>query len=162
MEKEFYLILHNVRSAYNVGAIMRTAEGLGVGKIFLTGYTPAPNAGERPYFSASDKMIAKTALGAEKYLAWERFENLPWLIEKLKKEKIKIIALEQNKKSVDLKKYKSKFPSVLILGNETGGIDSEILNLCDSIISIPMRGRKESFNVSVAAGIASYDILNKN
>lgn len=154
-----YIIVHDIRSAYNVGAIFRTADGAGVKKIFLTGYTPEPFNEKNIYPTVAQKMIGKTALGAEKFVKYEKIKDLPVLIEKLKKQDFKIIALEQNKKSVDYKKFKPKFPCALILGNEVGGIDEDILNLCDSIISIPMRGEKESLNVSVAAGIAMYEIL---
>lgn len=104
-------------------------------------------------------MIVKTALGAEKNIPWEKNENLNAILEKLKKEKIKIIALETAEGSLDLKKFKPIFPMALILGNETDGINQDILSQCDRVVSIPMRGKKESLNVSVAAGIAIYGIL---
>jgi len=111
------------------------------------------------YQSQAEKMIVKTALGAEKNIPWEKNENLNAILEKLKKEKIKIIALETAEGSLDLKKFKPIFPMALILGNETDGINQDILSQCDRVVSIPMRGKKESLNVSVAAGIAIYGIL---
>lgn len=159
MKRELFLILHNVRSAYNVGAVFRTADGAGVGKIYICGYSPCPVTGRKIYKTPAEKMIEKTALGAEKNIPWEKCKNISRLLGKLKKEKIKIIALEQAKNSVDLKKLKPKFPLALILGNEVKGISKTILKKCDKVVSIPMRGQKESLNVSVAAGIAMYEIL---
>ena len=154
---ELYLILYDIRSAYNVGAIFRTADGAGVSKIYLCGYTPIPS--EKKYKTKADKMIEKTALGAEKSISWEKCKDLKKLLKKLEKEKIQIVALEKTDEAIDLKKYKTKFPLALILGNEVEGISNKILKKCDAVVSIPMRGKKESLNVSVAAGIAMYEIL---
>ena len=142
---KIYLILHNVRSLYNVGSIFRTADAAGVSKIFLTGYTPEP--------------APKTALGAEKFVPWEKVANIQCLTNKLKKEKVKIIALEQAKDAVDYHRFKSKYPLALILGNEVRGLSKSLLKKCDKIIQIPMRGKKESLNVSVAAGIALFSLI---
>ncbi|KKT28861.1 hypothetical protein A3G55_02000 [Candidatus Giovannonibacteria bacterium RIFCSPLOWO2_12_FULL_44_25] len=150
-----FLILHNIRSLHNVGAIFRTAEGLGVKKIYLTGYTPEPY----DIFGKLRKDFQKTALGAEKYADWAQIKNIHTLIKRLKEEKIQIIALEQSKKSIDLKKLKPKKSFALILGNEVRGIPKSILKKCDKIVEIPMRGKKESLNVSVAAGIAVYELV---
>lgn len=170
MQRKLFLILHDIRSAYNVGAIFRTADGAGVSKIFLSGYTPCPYSlcervadrpipSEKKYKTKADKMIEKTALGAEKNIPWEKCESLGKLIEKLRREKIQIAALEKIGGAIDLKKYKPIFPLALILGNEVEGIVKSVLKKCDAIVSIPMRGKKESLNVSVAAGIAMYEIL---
>ena len=142
---KIYLILHNVRSLYNVGSIFRTADAAGVSKIFLTGYTPEP--------------ASKTALGAEKYVPWKKVSNIQRLTNKLKKEKVKIIALEQAKGALDCRKFKPKFPVALVLGNEVRGLSKSLLKKCDKIIQIPMRGKKESLNVSVAAGIALFSLI---
>ncbi len=160
------LILHNIRSSHNVGSIFRTAECAGVKKIFLTGYTPAP----RDNFERENKEIAKTALGAEKIVKWQtrlakggEVESLSEIINRLKREKFKIIALEQDKNSVDYKQFARENKDenlALILGNEVEGITPEILQICDKIIEIPMRGEKESLNVSVAAGIAIFRLLD--
>ncbi len=150
------LILPNIRSAQNVGAIFRTADAVGVNKIYLTGYTPTPlDKYGRP---RSD--IAKSALGAEVDMDWEYEETLSPLIEKLKKEGYTIVALEQNKNSIDYKNFKAGDKTVLILGNEVDGLDKNILDICDTIIEIPMMGKKESLNVSVATGVALFRILN--
>jgi len=158
MKNKFYLILHNIRSAYNVGSIFRTADGAGIKKIYLTGYSPVPADGSKIYETRAQKMLTKTALGAEKNISWEKIENLNDLIKKLKQDKFQIVALEQDNKSIGYKKFKPKFPLALIVGNEVKGIDKRILKKCDKIIEIPMRGKKKSLNVSVAAGIALYEI----
>lgn len=155
-EKEIYLILYNIRSAYNVGAIFRTADAVGVSKIFLVGYTPTP----LDKFERARKDVAKTALGAEKSIKWESVRSIKPLLNKLKKEKIKIIAIEQSEKSIDYKKIKQKNGVAFVVGNEVSGIDKNILRLCDEIVEIPMRGEKESLNVSVALGVVLFRILN--
>ena len=160
MKKKTFVIVHNVRSAYNVGSIFRTSDGAGVDKIFLSGYTAGPSVSM--YSSKAHKMISKTALGAEKKVEWEKSSNITKLINKLKKEGFSIVSLEESKKSKNLKKFKPKFPLALIVGNEIRGIDKGILEKSDSIVEISMKGTKRSLNVSVAFGIAIYDILNKN
>ena len=159
MKKELYLILHNIRSAYNVGSIMRTSDGAGVKKIFLTGYTPSP-AEEILKSNKGQRRIGKTALGAEKTVIWEKIGDISELIEKLKKKKINVISLECDSRSINFKKAEYKFPCALILGNEVLGIDKNILDESDLIVEIPMRGKKESLNVAVSAGIAIYEILS--
>jgi len=152
-----YLILDNIRSAHNVGAIFRTADAAGVAKIFLIGTTPCPI----DRFGRTRKEIAKTALGAEKTMAWEWRRDFPTLTRELKKTGFKIIAVEQNKKSVDYKKIKlpPKTKATFVFGGEVSGISLAHLKLCDTIAEIPMRGEKESLNVSVAVGIALFRIL---
>ena len=159
MDNQLFLVLHNIRSAYNVGAILRTADGAGVAKIYFSGYTPTPAAGNKIYQTQAEKMIAKTALGAEKNVAWEKIDEAEKIIEEFKKKKIKIVSLESDDRAIDLKKFKPSFPLALFLGNEVEGVSKYILDHSDEIISIPMRGQKESLNVSVAAGIAIYEIL---
>lgn len=148
-KQPLYLVLNNIRSALNVGSIFRTADAAGVNKIYLCGYTPTPEI---------DK-IKKTALGAEKVVPWESCRQTWRLLEKLKKESITIIALEQTNKSVDYRKFKPKFPLALLVGHEVKGLSQEILKYADKIIAIPMYGKKESLNVTVATGIAVYKIL---
>ncbi len=134
----------------------------------MFGYTPTP----LDQYGRPRKDISKTALGAEKTIAWEHVTSTARLISRLKKESYTIMALEQNKKSIDYRKAKAKGKCALILGEEVAGIPSTILKHCDSIIEIPMRGKlvrvrskndsgKESLNVSVAAGIAMFRILDK-
>ncbi|HEX8974491.1 MAG TPA: TrmH family RNA methyltransferase [Patescibacteria group bacterium] len=161
MKKELYLILHDIRSAYNVGAILRSADGAGVFKIFLTGYTPRPADQSKQFKTKADKMIEKTALGAEKHVAWEYVEKLDDLLEKLKKENIFLAALEKTNDALDIQKFEPVFPMALLLGNEVDGVSGEDLQKCGAVFSIPMRGQKESLNVSVAAGIAMYELLRQ-
>ena len=161
MNNKFYLILHNIRSAYNVGAIFRTADGAGIDKIYLTGYTPTPPDGTQIYTTKPERKIIKTSLGAIEYVKWDRYEKIEDLVVKLKKENIEIVALEQGKKSIDYKEFKTNKGVALVLGNEPMGIDEQTLSLCDTMVDIPMRGKKKSLNVSVAAGITMYELINK-
>ncbi len=161
MKKELVIIAYNIRSAYNIGAIFRTVDGLGASKIYLSGYTPAPFVSKDKYPSKGQKALAKTALGAEKTVLWEKKESILELVDKLRKDKYQILGLEISSNSKDIKKVKLRFPCALLLGNELKGIEEEILEKCDKIIQIPMKGKKESLNVSIAAGIAIYEILNK-
>lgn len=154
-----FLVLHDIRSAYNVGAILRTADGAGVSKVFFSGYTAIPSREEKVFSTKAEKMIAKTALGAERSVAWEKIDDLSKLVKDFKKDKVKIISLENIKDAKDLKDFEANFPAALFLGNEIRGVPEEILKVSDAVISIPMRGKKESLNVSVAAGIAIYEIL---
>jgi tRNA G18 (ribose-2'-O)-methylase SpoU len=135
-----------------VGSIFRTADAVGVSKIYLTGYTPAPT----DKFGRANKDIAKTALGAEQTIPWEKAEEILTLIEKIKNESYQLIALEQSSSSIDYKKVELKKDAAVIVGNEVLGIDPEILKRCDVIAEIPMHGEKESLNVAVAAGIALF------
>jgi tRNA G18 (ribose-2'-O)-methylase SpoU len=140
MNKDFFVIAHNIRSLYNVGSIFRTADAFGATKIYLTGYTGAP---QNP---VQQKRIAKSALGAEKWMPWEYKKSAARLIKDLKLKKVNIIALENNVKALSLSKFKPK----------------PILKLCDKTLEIPMLGKKESLNVSVAFGIAAYKIIEQN
>ncbi|HLD61220.1 MAG TPA: RNA methyltransferase [Patescibacteria group bacterium] len=150
--EKFVLIIPNIRSGHNVGAMFRTADGAGVEKIYITGYSPRP-----PH-----PQIDKVSLGAEKTMPWEGAQNTVPLLKRLKKQGYHIVALEQTKKSVSIYRWKPKFPLALIVGNEVTGISSSILKLCDKIVEIPMRGKKSSLNVSVAAGIALYHVSRFN
>ena len=153
--KEKFVILVDIRSVFNVGSIFRTADALGVDKIFLCGCTPAP----KDRFGRKRMDLAKVALGAEESASWEHHEDVTKLLKILKKEKVQIIALEQSPKSVDYKKIKTKGSTAIILGEEVNGISEKILNLADVIAEIPMLGKKESLNVSVAFGVAGFEIL---
>lgn len=155
------VIAHNIRSTHNVGAIFRTAEGLGVDKIILSGYTPYPKltAPQRdprlPHITNKlNDQIHKTALGAEGIVPFEYHELPP--IEQLKAEGYHITGLEQDLASITLHNYTPPEKLALILGEEVHGITPELLRQCETILEIPMVGKKESFNVSVAAGIALY------
>ena len=159
-----FLILHNMRSLHNVGSIFRTADGAGVDKIYLTGYTPGPH----DIFGKLRKDFAKTAIGAEKYMEWENVKNIGAVLKKLGKSKVQIIALEQARGAISLNRFASKYKkkptkyngSALILGNEVRGLSKSILKKSDVIIEIPMHGKKESLNVAVAAGIALFDLTS--
>jgi len=150
------LILPDIRSTINVGAIFRTADAVGIDKIYLVGVTPRPN----DQFGRVQKDIAKSALGAETWIKWEYKEKLIPLINSLKKDGYEIVALEQSKTSIDYRKYKKTNKFAFILGPEVTGLDKKILDKCDKIVEIPMKGKKESLNVSVAAGVALFQILN--
>ena len=150
--RDFYVICDNIRSLENIGSIFRTADALGVSRIFLCGISGKP-----PHHK-----ISKTALGAEKTIPFKYHRQIGRLIDKLKKNKINIIALEQDRKAVLYTKFKPKFPIALIIGNEVKGISKKILKKADKIIFLPMRGKKESLNVSVAFGVAGYYIKNES
>ena len=139
-----FLILHNVRSTYNVGSIFRTADAAGVKKIWLCGYTPTP--------------AQKTALGAEATIPWEHRSQTWRLLKELKQQGIHIVALEQYQYSKDLFRYTPRFPLALIVGHERKGLTKKILESVDDVVEIPMYGKKESLNVAVAAGIALYSL----
>lgn len=152
---DFVAVLHNIRSLHNVGSIFRTADGAGMRKIYLCGITPAPVDS----FGRPIPQLVKTSLGAEKYVEWEKVSSSAKLIGKLKKEGYEIIAVEQDKKSAPLDKFKAgKKKICLIMGNEVSGLPKPVLKLADRILEIPMLGKKESLNVSVAFGIAAYRI----
>lgn len=148
---DFYVIAHNIRSLYNVGTIFRTSDALGVAKIFLTGYTGRPPR----------KEIAKVALGAENIVPWEGIKNISSLLKRLKKDGVKIIALEKTELAIDYLDFSPQFPLALLLGNEVRGVSTSLLKQVDKIISLPMKGEKESLNVGVAMAVAGYYIVSK-
>ena len=155
---EIIVIAHNIRSAHNVGSIFRTAEGFGVKKIILSGYTPYPkvkNDTRLPHISEKiTSQIHKTALGAETLVPFEYAETLD--LNTLRLAGYRIVALEQAAGSANLRDYMPPDKAALLLGEEVHGITPELLVQVDDIVEIPMRGTKESFNVSVATGIALY------
>lgn len=146
------VILENIRSLHNVGSVLRTADGAGWDKVVLGGYTGCP----------PDRRIEKVSLGAEEFIKWEPCESVPDYATQLHKEGFEIVALEQTPKSEDL--FETNFENkniALIVGNEVEGVTSESLEVCDRHVEIPMQGRKSSLNVSIAAGIAMYEIGRK-
>ena len=145
---KFFVICDNIRSLENIGSIFRTADALAVDKIYLCGISGKP-----PHHK-----ISKTALGAEETIPFEYFRQTWRLIEKLKKDKIQIVALEQSKSAVPYTKFEPSFPLALIIGNEVKGVSKETLKKVDKTIYLPMYGKKESLNVSVAFGVAGYQI----
>ena len=155
------LLLHNIRSIHNVGSIMRTADGLGVNQVVFSGYTPRPRqVGDTrlPYqIERAEKLLHKTALGAEKSVNSCETSDPLAEIELYKKQGWLIAGLEQAANSQILTDFKpNNQPVLLILGEEVDGINPEILAACDVILEIPMVGQKESFNVSVAAAITLF------
>lgn len=156
--KDFYntiLILPDIRSAINIGSMFRTADAVGVDKIFLTGVTPCPN----DKFGRVQKDIEKSALGAETWMPWEYKKMLIPLLKSLKKDGYTIVAIEQDKRAVDYRKVKVPKRAAFIVGTEVTGLDKKILKECDIIAYIPMYGKKESLNVSVACGVALFRML---
>lgn len=156
-KRETYILLHNIRSVHNVGSIFRTAECLGIKNILLVGHTPCPT----DRFGGSRKDFAKVALGAERNISWQYFPNAAAALGNLKKKKVFLVAVEQNPRAVDYKKLRIRFPAAFIFGNEVNGLPKTILEKADAVAEIPMRGKKESLNVSVAAGIALSRVLNR-
>lgn len=154
------LVLHDIRSAHNVGSMFRTADGAGISEIILSGYTPIPPKGEALYLTDADKALKKTALGAEESVPWKKASSLTRLLNQLKKDGYEVVALEQDEKSIDYREYRPKKKVALVVGNEVGGVESKILKQCDVILEIPMHGKKNSLNVSVATGIALYGIIS--
>lgn len=153
-----YIILENIRSAHNVGAIFRTADGAGVQKVFLVGYTPTPI----DRFGREQSEIKKTSLGASVELEWEHIDRSVDLIPKLQAEGFAVVAVEQNPDSVSLKDFVVPEKVAYIMGNEVTGVDPETIEQCDAVVDLPMLGMKESLNVSTTAGIVMYhDILQK-
>lgn len=149
-----FFCLHNIRSTHNVGSILRTADGVGVTKVFLCGYTPSPV----DRFGRKRKDVAKVALGAEETVPWDHCEDTQECLTQLKCEGVRVVALEQDARSVPYTTLSLNTPTVLVLGEEVEGLPKEVLDMADVIIEIPMRGSKESLNVSVAAGIAMYQV----
>jgi len=148
---ELALVLYNIRSRFNVGAIFRTADAAGVNKIYLCGITPAP-----PH-----PKIDKVALGAEQFVPFEKTKQTKPILQKLCADCYTIIALEQSKTSITYNTLKPQFPLALLVGNEVSGIPERLLNECNQTVEIPMRGQKESLNVAIALGIVIFDIIQQ-
>lgn len=159
-EKQVVLIIHNVRSAHNVGSMFRTADGAGVERILLTGYTPLPPEENKLFYTPAEKAFRKTALGAEKTMPWKKFRLFRTAARRIKSEGFELVALEQTKESVEYQSFRASKKTALVVGNEVRGMDVRIVRQCDASIEIPMRGKKNSLNVSVAAGIALYHITS--
>lgn len=147
--KKIIVLVHNVRSAFNVGSIFRTADGAGVSQIILGGYSASP-----PH-----PKVLKVSLDAEKTVPYENCQQIWRKIDSLKKQGYQIIALEKNKQAKNIFNFKPEKSAALILGNEKRGLSKKILKRCDKVVFIPMRGKKESLNVSVAFGIAIYQLF---
>ncbi len=148
LRNQVFLILDNIRSMYNVGAIFRTADAALVEKLYLCGITATPPR----------KEIEKTALKTVDFVPWEKRDDTTKLIKELKKQGIQIIALEQTNVSINYKKFDFQKPVAIIVGHEVDGISDDLLQLCDGIVEIPMYGIANSLNVSTAAGIILYHL----
>ena len=161
------VILHNIRSLHNVGSIFRTADAVGVEKLYLCGITPSP----LDRFGVVRSDVAKVALGAEKTVVWEQVSTTARCITMLRKQGFAVVALEQDPRAIPYDAYgtnpspakagtpfrKGRIkPIALVLGAEVEGISPAVLKNCDTIIEIPMRGKKESLNVAVAFGVAAF------
>lgn len=161
------LVLHNIRSIYNVGAILRTAEGLGVSEVVFSGYTPRyDNQRMLPHLREKlNRQIEKSALGAEKMVAQESVEDLPEWLRQAREEGWTAVGLENNlapeeeMRKVILGEQDFGEWVILVLGEEVNGIPAEVRKECEYFLEIPMRGRKESFNVSVATGMALWGLM---
>lgn len=145
------VLLNNIRSLYNVGSIFRTADGIGVEKLWLCGITGCP----------PDNQISKTALGAEKKVSWEYRQKAGSVLRELKARSYQIILLEQLAESIPYQSYEPEAPVCLVVGNEISGVSDELITLCDQTIEIEMAGLKNSLNVAVAFGIVGYHIRNQ-
>jgi 23S rRNA (guanosine2251-2'-O)-methyltransferase len=150
--KELIVVLHNIRSLHNVGSIFRTADAAGVAKLYLCGITGTP----LDRFGNFRRDVAKVALGAEKTVKWEKRRATMTVIKELKAGGYKIFALEQGRDSVPYDKTRPSGKMALVLGNEVKGLPPAVLKMADKTVEIPMRGQKESLNVSVAFGIAVF------
>lgn len=149
---QYSVLLPDIRSGWNTGAFFRTADALGIQELLLCGYTPYP-----PH-----KEISKTALGAEKTVAWSYWNHAEDAIQYLKKYSVSIIGLELHPSSIPIAEWKRKeknTPICLVVGNEVTGINEKILSLCDEIVSLPMKGKKESLNVAIAGAIAMWEMV---
>jgi tRNA G18 (ribose-2'-O)-methylase SpoU len=150
--RNIYVIANDIRSLHNVGSIFRSCDAFGISKLFLTGITGIPPR----------KEISKVSLGSEHRLPWEKSESAAELIQKLKKEGVAVVALDNQSESVDISSYCWPNNIALLLGNEVDGIDKKLVELCDGVVEIPMQHSKKSLNVSVALGIALFALVSKN
>lgn len=149
--RELQLIAHDIRSLENVGALFRTCDSLGVAKLWLSGYTAAP----------PDPRITKVALGADKSVPFEVVKDVSEVFATLEADGVPVYALELTDDAQDLASFHAPDRMALLLGTETTGIPPSLLERCDGAVKITQKGIKESLNVAVAAGIASWAILNR-
>lgn len=150
MRRELHLIAHDIRSLENVGALFRACDSLGVTKLWLAGFTAAP----------PDARISKVALGAELAVPFEAVTDISEVFRKLREQEIPVYALELTESAVDLAKFAPPDRLAILLGTETTGIPPSLIEKCEGTIKIGQHGIKESLNVAVAAGIASWAVLN--
>lgn len=150
------LILDDIRSAENVGSIFRTSDSIGISYIYILGITPDPI----DRFGRERKDVAKSALGAEKTISWEHRNDKKELLFELKSKGFSIVCLEQTKDSIDYKSYKVPEKIAVVVGNEVSGVSKDVIDLSDAVLEIPMKGKKESLNVSVATGILLFRLFD--
>lgn len=155
--KEVVVVLDNVRSVHNVGAIFRTSDALGVNKIFLCGITPTPV----DRFGRERNDLHKAALGAEKSVSWEYYSSSLLCVEQLKQEGYTVVCVEQAKNSIDYKTVIPKNKTCFVFGNEVEGVSKDVLEIADQVAEIEMMGKKESLNVSVTFGIMMFRMLDR-
>jgi tRNA G18 (ribose-2'-O)-methylase SpoU len=148
---EIVLVLDRIRSLYNVGSMFRTADGFGVAKVYLCGYTGTPDRNR----------VRKTSLDAEKYVPWEKVAHSWRLIDRLKKDGYQVVALEESPRVQSIVDFRPRYPVALVVGNEVTGLTPAVLKRCDAVVEIPMLGHKKSFNVAVACGIGLYHLRNR-
>lgn len=154
--KNIHVLLHDIRSAHNVGSIFRTADAIGVSKIILSGYSPCP----LDRFGRPVAEIAKTALGSELAVSWS-YENDPLAVMSIHKhEGYTIIGLEQDEAALDYKQYLATDKILFLVGSEVSGLSKDMRERCDVLIEIPMKGKKESLNVAVAFGVAMFRLFD--
>ena len=144
------MLLHNVRSLYNVGAFFRTADAVGLSRLYLSGFTGAPPS----------RQIAKTALGSEQAVAWERVEPLA-AIHQRRNAGWETVAIETVEDAVDLFDWRPRFPVLVVFGHEVEGLPADIVQRCDTRVRIPMVGTKRSLNVATAGGVVLYELFRK-
>lgn len=160
MSRQIILIAHNLRSTHNVGSLLRTADGLGIETVYLTGYTPYPvmkDDSRLPHLAEKiDRQIHKTALGASKSQSWHHHEDIKTVLSQLRSSGYTIAALEQTPDASELPSAVLPDKIVFVVGREVEGLETAVVDLCDRAYEIPMQGHKESFNVAVAAAQALY------
>lgn len=160
---QLVLILDNLRSAANVGSILRTADSAGVEKVICCGSTPYPrlkkDSRDPVVINRNTREISKTSLGAEAHVEVEYISDTLDALKQFRDRNMQIYALEQTNNSIDLFVADAPLPAALVVGNEVEGVQKDVIKHCDMVLEIPQRGRKESLNVSVATGIAVYKIL---
>lgn len=151
------MLLHDIRSSYNVGSLLRTGDTIGVTYVYFSGYTPLPV----DRFKRPNKEIAKTALGAEQTIPWRHHDGFEEVLAGAKKEGFTVIGIEQDARARDYKKVVSSEKVLMVVGSEVEGMAPALRDGCDTLIEIPMYGEKESLNVAVAAGIALFRLFDQ-
>lgn len=160
-KRQIVVIAHNIRSCHNVGALFRTAEGIGLERMYLTGYTPYPeiksNDVRLPHERQKiQRRINKTGLGCELLVPWSQQSDVVSLLKMLVNDGYQLVALENSKDALRLQEFKASNKIALLLGSEIGGIKKNLLSYCDQVVKIPMEGSRSSYNVVVATAMVLY------